>query len=95
LKESEQVGTHAVAKLTLHGWFPRTTVLLHVLSENHVHALKTTLVSASAFGDMCPWQTVVIGPVIQLQRLLQVLGWAADAHGSRHHEHGAIEQPDG
>lgn len=52
--------------ITLHGWFPRTTVPLMVLSVNHLHAAKPTLATADAFGDMCSLRTVVIGPVIHL-----------------------------
>ena len=51
---------------TLIGWFPRTTVPLPLLSENHCCAAESTLVTAVAFGTICPSWTVVIGPDIHL-----------------------------
>jgi hypothetical protein len=53
-------------RLTLHGWFPRTTATLLVPSVNHFQAMKPTLATASDFGNMCSRRTVVIGPVIHL-----------------------------
>ena len=58
--------TRYLMQLTLHGWFPRTTVQLMLPSVNHLHAAKPTLATAGAFGNMCSPQTVVIGPVIYL-----------------------------
>jgi len=57
--------------LTLYWMVPRTTAPLLLPSVNHSHAVRTIIVSAGAFGAMCPLRTVVIGPVIHLQPLLR------------------------
>jgi len=46
-------------RLTLIGWFPRTTVPLPLLSENHFCVAQPTLVTAVALCTMCPTWTVV------------------------------------
>ena len=61
---------------TLCVWLPIATLPLLLLSVSHIHAVHLALVTASAFGGMRSWRTVVIGPAIHLSRLLQLVGWA-------------------
>jgi hypothetical protein len=56
--------TESTDSPTLYGWFQLTTLSLLMHSEYHTHALELTLVTATAFGNLCPSRTVVIRPVI-------------------------------
>jgi len=48
---------------TLCVWLPIAMLPLLQLSVSHIHAVHLALVTASAFGGMRSWRTVVIGPL--------------------------------
>ena len=42
-----------ICRLTLIGWFPRTTAALLLLSDNHLLVAKPTLATAASSWQMC------------------------------------------